>query len=147
MSAYPGSFPAFAAADSVGLLARRHCAARPSRPNVQGSGSRGITPPYSRASATGLHRLPGTESAVDVAENFGIPVWPGRCNPPGEQSRGAQNNGAPRKNLWALRCVLVAPRAQVHAWPARGAQLDIERRFEDLLEQLPLINGGRRPHT
>ncbi len=25
-------------------------------------------PPYSRASATGLHRLPGTESAVNVAE-------------------------------------------------------------------------------
>ena len=25
-------------------------------------------PPYSRASATGLHRLPGTESAVIVAE-------------------------------------------------------------------------------
>ena len=31
-------------------------------------------PPYSRAAATGLHRLPGTESAVNVAERF---AWPG----------------------------------------------------------------------
>ena len=27
-------------------------------------------PPYSRAAATAFHRLPGTESAVDVAERF-----------------------------------------------------------------------------
>jgi hypothetical protein len=43
LSAYPGSFPAFAAADSVGLLARRHCAAQPSRPGIGDSGSRGIS--------------------------------------------------------------------------------------------------------
>ena len=40
-------------------------------------------PPYSRASATGLHRLPGTESAVDVAEGRGVPTLPGRRIPPG----------------------------------------------------------------
>jgi hypothetical protein len=56
-----------------------------------------------------------------------------------------QNNNAPHNNLSALRRVLVAPGAQMHARPARGPQLDLERRFEDLLEQLPLINGGRRP--
>ena len=44
MPACPGSFPAFAVADSVGLLARRNFAARPSRPGMQGSGSRGISP-------------------------------------------------------------------------------------------------------
>src|SRR5258706_6467050 len=94
-----GIVSGLAAADSVGLLARRHCAARPSRPGIRDSGSRGITPPYSRASATGLHRLPGTESAVNVAEDFDIPVWPGRSNPPGErpprapgQTRTAQHN-------------------------------------------------------
>src|SRR5258708_7671177 len=64
-----GIVSGFAAADSVGLLARRYCAARPSRPGIRDSGLRGTTPPYSRASATGLHRLPGTESAVDVAKN------------------------------------------------------------------------------
>ncbi len=44
MSACPGSFPAFAVADSVGLLARRNFAAQPSRPGMQDSGSRGISP-------------------------------------------------------------------------------------------------------
>jgi len=67
-----GIVSGFAAAGSVGLLARRHYAARPSRPSVRSSGSRGITPPYSRASATGLHRLPGTESAMNVAGDFSI---------------------------------------------------------------------------
>ena len=45
-------------------------------------------PPYSRAAATGLHRLPGTESAVNVAERFGIAVWPGCRSAPGERSAG-----------------------------------------------------------
>src|SRR6266403_3996553 len=104
-----GIVSGLAAADSVGLLARRHCAARPSRPGVQDSGSRGITPPYSRASATGLHRLPGTESAVDVAKDFGIAAWPGRCNPPGERTRGALKVNARRATIFfttsSLRCV------------------------------------------
>lgn len=64
-SAYPGSFPAFAVADSVGLLAWRNCAARSSRPIRFGVVARAeFLPPYSRASATALHRLPGTESAL-----------------------------------------------------------------------------------
>src|SRR5882672_3645685 len=137
-----GIVSGLAAADSVGLLARRHCAARPSRPGIWDSGSRGITPPYSRASATGLHRLPGTESAVNVAEDFGIPVWPGRRNSPGEQSRGASIEA--RAAQQTLRRVLVAPGAQMHAGPPCGAQFNIEWRFEDLLQQLPLVHGGRR---
>jgi len=43
-----------------------------------------------------------------------------------------------------LRRVIVASRAQMHARPPCGAQLDIERRFKNLLEQLPLIDDGRR---
>ena len=39
-----GIVSGFAVADSVGLLARRICTARPSRPKEQGSGSRGISP-------------------------------------------------------------------------------------------------------
>src|SRR6266404_5659578 len=135
-----GIVSGLAAADSVGLLARRHCAARPSRPGIRDSGSRGITPPYSRASATGVHRLPGTESAVNVAENFGIPVWPGRCIPPGERSRGApeQARTAQQNSTSRPRC---ARRANARGAVPRG-KFDIERRFEDLLEQLPLVHGG-----
>src|ERR1700688_2498505 len=44
VGACPGSIPAFAIADSVGLLARRNCAAQPSRSEIQGSGLRGISP-------------------------------------------------------------------------------------------------------
>jgi hypothetical protein len=58
---------------------------------------------------------------------------------------GRQNNGVPRNNLSALSRVLVAPGVQMHARPPRGAQFDIERHFEDLLEQLPLVHRGRRP--
>jgi hypothetical protein len=39
-----GIFSGLAVADSVGLLARRTFAARPSRPEEQGSGTRGISP-------------------------------------------------------------------------------------------------------
>ena len=53
-----------------------------------------------------------------------------------------RNKRAPHNKT--LRRVLGAPGAQMHAGPSRGAQFDIERRFEDLLEQLPLVNGGRR---
>jgi hypothetical protein len=56
-----------------------------------------------------------------------------------------QRRRAPHRNISTLRRVLVAPGVQMHTRPASGPQLDIERRFEDLLEQLPLINGGRRP--
>src|ERR1700704_5106600 len=53
-----------------------------------------------------------------------------------------RNKRAPHNKT--LRRVLVAPGSQIHAGPPCGAQFDIERRFEDLLEQLPLVNGGRR---
>ncbi len=45
-------------------------------------------PPYSRAAATGLHRLPGAESAVNVAERW-RPRLVGDAAAPGEQIRGA----------------------------------------------------------
>ncbi len=150
-----GIVSGLAAADSIGLLARRHCAARPSRPGIRDSGSRGITPPYSRASATGLHRLPGTESAVDVAEDFSISDWPGCRDSPGERSCGAPKQKRAAETYFrlqlhvairisTLRRVLVAPRTQINAWPPRRAQLDFERRFEDLFEQLPLVHRGGR---
>ena len=43
-----------------------------------------------------------------------------------------RNKRAPHNKT--LRRVLGAPGAQMHAGPSRGAQFDIERRFEDLLE-------------
>ena len=76
-SAYPGSFPAFAVADSVGLLAWRNCAARSSRPFLQAVARAEFLPPYSRASATVLHRLPGTESAFLLMHysGAGFSLW------------------------------------------------------------------------
>jgi hypothetical protein len=66
--ACPGSSPAFAIADSVGLLAWRNFVARPSRPEIGAVARAEFLPPYSRAAATVLHRLPGTESAASVAK-------------------------------------------------------------------------------
>ena len=99
-------------------------------------------PPYSRAAATGLHRLPGTESAVKVAKHCGVPARPGttmlRVNDLAERACARE----PRNKT--LRGILAAPRAQVHARPPSGTQLHLERRFENLLEQLPLVHGGGR---
>jgi len=44
-----------------------------------------------------------------------------------------------------LRPLLTSPSAQIHARAARRPELHIERRFKNLLEQFPLIHGGRRP--
>jgi len=60
-AAYPGSIPASAVAGSVGLLAWRTSAARPSRPGFRAVARAEDSPPYSRAAATVSHRLPGTE--------------------------------------------------------------------------------------
>src|ERR1700737_86364 len=46
-----------------------------------------------------------------------------------------------------LRRVILSPRAQVHAWASRWTQLDIERYFKNLFEQLPLVHDGRRANA
>jgi hypothetical protein len=66
-----GIVSGFAVADSVGLLARRTYAARPSRPKNKAVARAEFLPPYSRAAATVFHRLPGTESTVIVAKRSG----------------------------------------------------------------------------
>src|ERR1700704_207638 len=48
-----GIVSGLAAADSVGLLARRHCAARPSRPGIRDSGSPRDNSPYHLAAGPG----------------------------------------------------------------------------------------------
>lgn len=75
VAAYPGSFPAFAVARSVGLLAWRHASRGLPIPTARDSGLRGTSPPYSRAAAAVFHRLPGTDLAGDVAEPCGgLPI-------------------------------------------------------------------------
>jgi len=114
-------------------------------------------PPYSRAAATGLHRLPGTESAVNVAERRPSRMAE-KLFAPGERTRGSPvGGGAPREknNFFGvaedeplkifgsrflfpdncpLRRVATAPGAQIHARPSGGAEFNIERRIKHLLQ-------------
>ncbi len=89
MSACPGSFPAFAVADSVGLLARRNCAARPSRPGIQDSGSRGISSALQSRGGDGF--APSSRHGVcgRCGGALRVPAWPGRCNAPGERAQAS----------------------------------------------------------
>ena len=107
MSACPGSFPAFAVADSVGLLAWRNCAARPSRPAKSRAVARAeFFPPYSRAAATVFHRLPGTESAAIVAERCASRLCLGIALLRVNDLAGRQNWRAPHNKTHSI---LVAP--------------------------------------
>ena len=128
--ACPGSFPAFAIADSVGLLAWRNFPARPSHPEMRAVARAEFLPPYSRAAATVLHRLPGTESAVDVAK---------RCAPRlGRDTAMLRVNDLAERPKWRaprlLGNVLAAASAQIHARPSGGTEFDVQRRVEHLLQ-------------
>src|SRR5713101_6553351 len=60
-------------------------------PTAWDSGSRGTSPPDSRAAATAFHRLPGTDPAVDVADPcVALPMRAARLR---------VNNGALRPGL------------------------------------------------
>ena len=98
-------------------------------------------PPYSRAAATVLHRLPGTESAVNVAERCAFRL--GRdiallrvngstatlgCAPWLHAAKTAQPRVA------VLRNVLAAASAQIHARPSGGTEFHIQRCVKHLLQ-------------
>ena len=112
-------------------------------------------PPYSRAAATVLHRLPGTESAVIVAERFewrglqpagfelartkprrlkpALPNPPNFADAPSLQLTMHGTRGTAAKKI-VLRNVLAAARAQIHARPSGGTQFHIQRCVKHLLQ-------------
>ena len=146
-----GIVSGFAVADSVGLLARRYIAAWSSRPEeIRTVTHAEFLPPYSRAAATVLHRLPGTESAVIVAERCAFRLVRDaamlRVNELAERPKwraprmlytnfSNSISTSPAAFFEAtLRAVLATAGTQIHARPSCGTKFDVQRRVKHLLQ-------------
>jgi hypothetical protein len=107
-------------------------------------------PPYSRAAATVLHRLPGTESAVIVAERCAFRLVRDaamlRVNELAERPKwraprmlytnfSNSISTSPAAFFEAtLRAVLATAGTQIHARPSCGTKFDVQRRVKHLLQ-------------